>query len=185
MKAVTDGEYATGLALVSRRELAETRLADYAKLLPGNGAAGSVALRRSRCRVDAVSGELQDGALKDTAVEARRGHDRASRSRTRRAVSSHDHGGCEGCVRRLLDAPRPGGGSFDHRDHAIEAYRKVYYGFRSVGERLTRRRDSIDCKQSERVDQLAMSSHAPNVCLREDVGRSARGVRAAPFDCLG
>ncbi|HET9569053.1 MAG TPA: hypothetical protein VFP16_11825, partial [Vicinamibacterales bacterium] len=67
VKAVTDGEYATGLALVSRRELAETRLADYAKYYQAMALQGLSRFAEADAVLTPLVANLQDGALKDTA----------------------------------------------------------------------------------------------------------------------
>ena len=130
VKAVTDGEYATGLALVSRRELAETRLADYAKYYQAMALQGLSRFAEADAVLTPLVANVQDGALKDTArlklaevMIAR--PDPARAEQFLRTITADAKGASEDVWMLLGQAEE----ALDHRDHAIEAYRKVYYGF--------------------------------------------------------
>jgi len=130
VKAVTDGEYATGLALVSRRELAETRLADYAKYYQATALQGLSRFAEADAVLTPLVANVQDGALKDTArlklaevMIAR--PDPARAEQFLRTITADAKGASEDVWMLLGQAEE----ALDHRDHAIVAYRKVYYGF--------------------------------------------------------
>lgn len=129
-KSIIDGQYAAGLALVNRRDLAETRLADYAKYYEAMALQGLSRFAEADAILTPLVAKLQDGALKDTAklklaevLIAR--PDLARAEQFLRTVTSDARGASEDFWMLLGQAEE----ALDHRDHAIEAYRKVYYGF--------------------------------------------------------
>ena len=130
VKAITDGEYATGLALVSRRELAATRLANYAKYYQAMALQGLSRFAEADAVLTPLVANLQDGALKDTSklklaevMIAR--PDPARAEQFLRTITADAKSASEDFWMLLGQAED----ALDHRDHAIEAYRKVYYGF--------------------------------------------------------
>jgi len=129
-KAIGDGQYAPGLVLVNRRDLAETRLADYAKYYQAMALQGLSRFAEADAVLTPLVANLPDGALKDTArlklaevLIAR--PDLARAEQFLRTVTSDAKGASEDVWMLLGQAEE----ALDHRDHAIEAYRKVYYGF--------------------------------------------------------
>ena len=180
VKAVTDGEYATGLALVSRRELAETRLADYAKYYQATALQGLSRFAEADAVLTPLVANVQDGALKDTA-------------RLKLAEITADAKGASEDFWMLLGQAEE---ALDHRDHAIEAYRKVYYGFPLSG-RAADAKTGLDRLQVivgaggpvgdelARAERLFAGRTARGYLEVRKLGRSACGVRAAPFDCFG
>jgi soluble lytic murein transglycosylase len=130
VKAIADGQYAAGLSLVNRRDLRETRLADYAAYYEGIALQGLSRFAEADAVLTRLVGKLQDGALKDTArlklaevLIAR--PDLARAEQFLRTVTADPNGASEDFWMLLGQAEE----ALDHRDHAIEAYRKVYYGF--------------------------------------------------------
>jgi soluble lytic murein transglycosylase len=130
VQAIGDGQYAPGLVLVNRRDLAETRLADYAKYYQAMALQGLSRFAEADAVLTPLVANVQDGALKDTArlklaevLIAR--PDLARAEQFLRTVTSDAKGASEDFWMLLGQAEE----ALDHRDHAIEAYRKVYYGF--------------------------------------------------------
>src|SRR5262245_20254261 len=129
-KAIADGQYAPGLALVNRRDLAETRLADYAKYYQAMALQGLSRFAEADAVLTPLVAGLQDGALKDTArlklaevLIAR--PDLARAEQFLRTITSEPKGVSEDFWMLLGQAEE----GLDHRDHAVAAYRKVYYSF--------------------------------------------------------
>jgi len=130
VKAITDGEFANGLALVSRRELSETRLADYAKYYQAMALQGLSRFADADAVLTPLVASLQDGALKGPArlklaeVLITK-PDPARAEQLLRTITSDTKGASEDVWMLLGQAEE----ALSHRDHAVEAYRKVYYGF--------------------------------------------------------
>ena len=129
-KAIEDGQYAVGLALVNRRDLTETRLAGYAKYYQAMALQGLSRFADADAVLTPLVASVQDGALKDTArlklaevLIAKPDHARAEQFL--RTVTSDAKGASDDFWMLLGQAEE----ALDHREHAIEAYRKVYYGF--------------------------------------------------------
>jgi soluble lytic murein transglycosylase len=164
-KAINDGQYATGLALVNRRDLADTRLADYAKYYQAMALQGLSRFAEADAILTPLVANLQDGALKDTArlklaevMIARPDADRAEQYL--RAITSNPKGASEDFWMLLGQAEE----AVDHRDHAIEAYRKVYYGFPLSGR-------AADAKTA--LDRLHVSVGAGGP-VSEELARAER-----------
>jgi hypothetical protein len=129
-QAIADGQYAVGLALVNRRDLTETRLADYAKYYQAMALQGlSRFAEADAVLTPLVANTTGWGAERPGKTEARRSDDRATRSRARRAIPPHGHVDAKGASEDFWMLLGQAEEALDHRDHAIEAYRKVYYGF--------------------------------------------------------
>jgi len=129
-KAIDEGQYAVGLALVNRRDLTETRLEDYAKYYQAMALQGLSRFAEADAILTPLIANLQDGALKDAArlklaevMIAR--PDPARAEQFLRTLIANSKGVSEDFWMLLGQAEE----AVDHRDHAIEAYRKVYYGF--------------------------------------------------------
>jgi len=129
-KSISDGQYAAGLALVTRRDLAETRLADYAKYYQAMALQGLSRFAEADAVLTPLAANVRDGALKDTVrlklaevLIARPDPDRAEQFL--RTITSDPKGASEDFWMLLGQAEE----AVDHREHAIEAYRKVYYSF--------------------------------------------------------
>ena len=181
-KAIEDGQYAVGLALVNRRDLTETRLADYAKYYQAMALQGLSRFAEADAVLTPLVASMQDGALKDTArlklaevLIAR--PDRARAEQFLRTVTSDAKGASDDFWMLLGQAEE----ALDHREHAIEAYRKVYYGFPLSG-RVADAKTGLDRLQvtvgagGPVVDELA---RARTPVCRPALGRSAGGARAA------
>jgi soluble lytic murein transglycosylase len=130
VKAITDGEYATGLALVSRPEPGETHLDSYAKYYQALALQGLSRLPEADATLTALVAGTPNGYLGEAArlklaevILARQDQSRAEqllRGITESSKSASDD------VWMLLGQAEE---DLDHRDHAIEAYRKVYYDY--------------------------------------------------------
>jgi soluble lytic murein transglycosylase len=129
-KSIANGQYAAGLALLSRRDLAETRLADYAKYYQAMALQGLSRFAEADAVLTPLAANVRDGALKDT-VRLKLAEVLIARSDLERAeqflrtITSDSKGASEDFWMLLGQAEE----AIDHRDHAIEAYRKVYYSF--------------------------------------------------------
>jgi soluble lytic murein transglycosylase len=155
VRAITDGEYATGLALVNRRDLADTRLDDYAKYYQAIALQGLSRFAEADAVLTPLVASLQEGALRDT----------AKLKLAEVLIAKPDPARAEQFLRSITSDPK--GASEDfwmlqgqaeealiHRDHAIEAYRKVYYGFPLSGQ-------APDAKAGLDRLQVAVGASAP------------------------
>jgi soluble lytic murein transglycosylase len=165
VKAITDGEYTTGLALVNRRDLADTRLAGYAKYYQAMALQGLSRFAEADAVLTSVVASAHEGALRETArlklaevLIAK--PDLARAEQFLRAITSDLKGASEDVWMLQGQAEE----ALDHRDHAIEAYRKVYYGFPLSGR-------ATDAKTGLDRLQVAVGAGAP---IGDELSRAER-----------
>jgi soluble lytic murein transglycosylase len=130
VKAINAGEYATGLALVSRPVLDESYLSDYAKYYQAIALQGQTRLGEADAALTALVESKPDGYLADAArlklaevVLARPDASRAEQ--LLRAMVANSKAPSDDVLMLLGQAEE----ELNHREHAIDAYRRVYYGF--------------------------------------------------------
>jgi soluble lytic murein transglycosylase len=143
VSAIASGEYASGLALVSRQDPGEGYLSDYAKYYQAIALQGLLRLPEADTILTALVASLPQGYLSEAApvklaevLVARPDFARAEtllRTIAARPAASED-------VWMLLAQAEEG---LLHRDHAIEAYRKVYYSF-PLGGRVADAKAGLD-----------------------------------------
>ena len=133
-EAITAGEYANGLALVNRPDLNATRLNDYAKYYQAIALQGLSRLPEADARLTALVASSPQGYLGDRAklklaevLLAR--PDAARAEELLRGITADPKGASEDVWMLLGEAEE----ALSHRDQAIDAYRKVYYGFALSG----------------------------------------------------
>jgi soluble lytic murein transglycosylase len=128
VKAVTAGDYATGLALVTRPGLGETRLGDYARYYQAIALQGLSRMPEADAILTKLSSSPMEGQLAD-AVKVKLAEvmvarqDAARAEQLLRSFTAATKSPAEDVWMLLGQAED----ELNHRDHAIEAYRKVYY----------------------------------------------------------
>ncbi len=166
VKAIVDGEYATGLALVSRRDLVQTPLGDYAKYYQAVALQGLSRLPEADTLLTALVARAPNGALADTArlklAEVLLAREDAARAEQfLRGIVGDGKGASEDAWMLLGQAEE----ALNHRDHAIEAYRKVYYGFPLSGR-------VADAKTG--LDRLKIPVGVAGAPLADELSRAER-----------
>jgi len=148
VKAITAGEYATGLALVSRPDLGETYLNDYARYYQALALQGLSRLPEADAILTALVANKREGYLSQAAklklaevILAR--PDAARAEQLLRGITAETKGASDDVWMLLGEAEE----ALNHRDHAIEAYRKVYYGLPLSG-RVPDAKTGLDRLQS-------------------------------------
>ena len=144
VKAITAGEYARGLALVARPDLAETPLAAYAKYYEAIALQGLSRLPEADAiltRLSSGAGEGQlGGAVRLKLAEVMLARQDAERAeQLLRGYTAASKNPPEDVWMLLGEAEE----SLNHRDHAIEAYQKVYYGL-PLGGRAADAKTALD-----------------------------------------
>ncbi len=144
VKAITAGEYANGLALVARPDLAETPLAAYARYYEAIALQGFSRLPEADAiltRLSSGPGEGQlGGAVRLKLAEVMLARQDAERAeQLLRSYTATSKNPSEDVWMSLGEAEE----SLNHRDHAIEAYRKVYYGL-PLGGRAADAKTALD-----------------------------------------
>ncbi len=144
VKAITAGEYANGLALVARPDLAETPLAAYARYYEAIALQGFSRLPEADAiltRLSSGPGEGQlGGAVRLKLAEVMLARQDAERAeQLLRGYTATSKNPSEDVWMSLGEAEE----SLNHRDHAIEAYRKVYYGL-PLGGRAADAKTALD-----------------------------------------
>ena len=144
VKAITAGEYANGLALVARPDLAETPLAAYARYYEAIALQGFSRLPEADAiltRLSSGPGEGQlGGAVRLKLAEVMLARQDAERAeQLLRSYTATSKNPSEDVWMLLGEAEE----SLNHRDHAIEAYRKVYYGL-PLGGRAADAKTALD-----------------------------------------
>ena len=130
VKAITAGEYSSGLALVTRSELGETYLSDYAKYYEAIALQGLARLPEADAILTALVNSAPQGYL-GAAAERKLAEvvlarpDAARAERLLRTMTAGPHGASEDAWMLLGQAEE----ALNNRDRAMEAYRKVYYDF--------------------------------------------------------
>ena len=144
VEAIGDGEFATGLGLLTRSDLADTRLADYAKYYQAIALQGLSRLPEAdailtKLAANPIEGQLGDAVkLKLAEVMLARG-DAARAEPHLRSLTATAKNPSEDLWMLLGQAEE----TLNHRDHAIEAYRKVYYGL-PLGGRAADAKTGLD-----------------------------------------
>jgi len=130
VKAIAAGNFAVGLPLVNDAELAKTPMADYARYYTGLALIG---LSR-HAEADAVltallqrapSGFLREGVPLRLAEVAQARQDGPRAERVLRDLSWKDVSAPDEALLKLGAVEE----SVGHRDHALEAYRRLYYDY--------------------------------------------------------
>jgi soluble lytic murein transglycosylase len=166
-KAIADGDYANGLALVSRSDLSATSLNTYAKYYQAIALQGLSRLAEADTVLTALVASAPEGALGEAAKKklaevllAR--PDVARAEQLLRGMTSGPKGASED-VWMLLGQVEE---ALNHRDHAIEAYRKIYYSF-PLGGRVADAKTGLDRLQSP----VGLAAGAP---VAEELARAER-----------
>ncbi|HZM92017.1 MAG TPA: transglycosylase SLT domain-containing protein [Vicinamibacterales bacterium] len=166
-KAIADGEYANGLALVSRSDLSATSLNNYARYYQATALQGLSRLAEADTVLTALVASAPEGALGEAAKQklaevllARPDATRAEQ--LLRGITSGSKGASDD-VWMLLGQVEE---ALNHRDHAIEAYRKVYYSF-PLGGRVADAKTGLDRLQSP----VGVAGGAP---VAEELARAER-----------
>jgi soluble lytic murein transglycosylase len=144
VKAVMAGEYATGLALVTRVDLSSTPLNDHSKYYQAVALQGLSRLPEADAILTKLAENAAEGPLGD-AVKLKLAEVMLARPDAARA---------EQFLRRLTTSAKSPSEdvwmllgqaeeALSHRDHAIEAYRNVYYGL-PLGGRAADAKTSLD-----------------------------------------
>jgi soluble lytic murein transglycosylase len=128
VKAITAGEYATALALVARPDLSETRLGDYAKYYRAIALQGLSRLPEAdailtKLSESPIEGQLADAVKVKLAEVMLARQDGARAEQLLRGFTATSKAPSEDVFMLLGQAEE----ALNHRDHAIEAYRRVYY----------------------------------------------------------
>ncbi len=166
VKAITDGEFAAGLGLVARPDLAETRLADYAKYYQAIALQGLSRLSEADAVLTKLSASPMEGQLGD-AVKMKLAEvmlarqDAARAEQFLRGFTAASKSPSEDALMLLGEAEE----SVNHRDHAIEAYRKVYYGLPLGGR-------AADAKTG--LDRLQMPVGVAGAPIVDELSRAER-----------
>jgi peptidoglycan lytic transglycosylase len=167
VKAIAAGEYANGLGLVSRPELSGTSLNDYARYYQAIALQGLSRLPDADALLTALVASTPDGYLSEVAklklaevLLAR--PDPARAEQLLRGITSDPKGAPDDVWMLLGQAEE----ALNHRDRAIEAYRKVYYSF-SLGGRVADAKTGLDRLQSP----VGVAGGAP---LGEELARAER-----------
>jgi soluble lytic murein transglycosylase len=164
VKAITAGEYATGLALLDDEDLGETRLGDYRRYYQAVALQGLLRLPEADAILTTLVNSRPEGFLAEAAefklAEVVLARPDAARAETLlRRITSGSNASEDAWI--LLGQAEE---SLDHRDHAIEAYRKVYYGF-PLGAR------AVDAKTALDRLRVPVGTGAP---LGEELARAER-----------
>ena len=167
VKAIAAGDYANGLALVSRPDLSGTSLNDYARYYQAIALHGLSRFPEADTLLTALVKSAPEGYLTEVAklklaevLLAR--PDAARAEQLLRGITSDPKGASEDVWMLLGEAEE----ALNHRDHAIEAYRKVYYGF-PLGGRVADAKTGLDRLQSP----VGVAGGAP---LDEELARAER-----------
>jgi soluble lytic murein transglycosylase len=166
VRAITAGDYATGLAFVTRPDLAATDLSDYAKYYQAMALQGLSRLPEAEAILTKLAETLGEGRLGD-AVKLKLAEVTLARPDAARA---------EQLLRSLTtSAKRPSDDlwmllgqaeeALSHRDHAIEAYRKVYYGMPLGGR-------AADAKTG--LDRLQVPVGVTGASIGDELARAER-----------
>ena len=167
VKAIVAGEYSSGLALVTRTELGETYLSDYAKYYEATALQGLSRLPEADAVLTALidsppQGYLADAARRKLAEVILARQDAARAERLLRTMTTGAHGASEDVWMLLGQAEE----ALSNRERAVEAYRKVYYDFPLSG-RAADAKTALDRLQSP----IGAAAGAP---VREEFARAER-----------
>jgi soluble lytic murein transglycosylase len=166
VRALVAGDFSKGLALVEDSNLDEAVLSDYVTFYR------AIALQEASrlAEADAALTSLVEGkpqgylseaaALKQAEVALARGNAQRA-ERILRALSVSRLGEPEDTLLALGETEE----AADHRDHALEAYRRVYYGFPASGQ-------AVDAKAA--LDRLQAVGNVPPVSFDEALSRAER-----------
>jgi soluble lytic murein transglycosylase len=144
VKAIAAGEYATGLEFLGRSDLDETPLSDYGRYYHAVALQGLSRLPEADAVLTALVNDAPTGYLSE-AAELKRAEvilarpDPARAEKLLRGITSNAKAVSEDVWMLLGQAEE----ALDHRDHATEAYRKVYYGF-PLGGRISDAKTALD-----------------------------------------
>lgn len=143
-KAIADGEYANGLTLVTRSELSATSLGNYARYYQALALQGLSRLPEADAVLTSLVAASPEGALGEAArlklaevLMAR--PDAARAEQLLRGMTAAPKGASDD-VWMLLGAAEE---ALNHREQAVEAYRKVYYSF-PLGGRVADAKTGLD-----------------------------------------
>jgi soluble lytic murein transglycosylase len=135
VKAIAEGNFATGLPLVTDPALASTPLADYARYYTGVALAGLARFPEADSVFSALLVRAPAGYLRGAVplrlaevAQARRDGERAER--ILRELKLEETSEPEDTLLRLGMVEE----SVGHREHALEAYRRVYYDYPLSGQ---------------------------------------------------
>ena len=166
-RAIADGDYANGLALVSRSDLNATSLGNYAKYYQAIALQGLSRLPEADAVLTALVANAPEGALSEAAKQklaevllAR--PDAARAEQLLRGITSASKGASDDVWMLLGEAEE----ALNHREHALEAYRKVYYSF-PLGGRVADAKTGLDRLRSP----VGVAGGAP---VAEELARAER-----------
>jgi TolA-binding protein len=130
VRAIAAGEFAMGLPLVSQGELSDSRLADYAKYYQAVALQGLSRLPEADAILTAIAGRRPRGFLNQVAnvrlADVALAQDDAPRAEgILRALAGEAAIARDDVLLRLARVEE----ALDHRDHALDAYREVYFGY--------------------------------------------------------
>ena len=167
VKAITAGEYSSGLTLVSGAELGETYLSDYARYYEAIALQGLSRLPEADAILTglvhtAPRGYLGEAAKRKLAEVLLARPDVSRAERLLRTMTEAPNGSSEDIWMLLGQAEE----ALDNRDRAIEAYRKVYYNF-PLSARAADAKTGLDRLQSP----VGAAAGAP---VRDELARAER-----------
>jgi soluble lytic murein transglycosylase len=166
VRAINDGEYATGLPLVDRPDLAKTPLRDYAKYYQAVALQGLSRFSDADAVLTSLVSSTPDGYLGEAAAlklaEVALARPDATRAeRLLRGLVANDTGAPEDLWLLLGQAEE----AVNHREHAIDAYRRVYYGFPLGGR-------AADAKTG--LDRLQVPVGGAGAVVSDELARAER-----------
>ena len=166
VKAIAAGDFATALPLVSNRALDTTGLADYALYYRALALEGLSRLPESDAVLSTLVARAPQGYLNEAArlklAEVALARDDGRRAeQLLRALGAETSSAPEATFVTLGRVEE----SVDHRDHAIEAYRRVYFRFPLSDQ-------ALEAKAA--MDRLKAPSDVQTEALSEQLSRAER-----------
>src|SRR5262245_15974928 len=167
-KAIADGQYANGLTLVTRSELSTTSLGNYAKYYQALALQGLSRLPDADAVLTSLVAAAPEGSLAEVArlklAEVLLARPDAARAEQLLRGMTATPKGASDDVWMLLGAAEE---ALNHREEAVEAYRKVYYSF-PLGGRIADAKTGLDRLKSP----VGIAGGAPAVA--EELARAEK-----------
>ena len=166
VKAIAAGDFAKGLALIDGSNLDETALSDYVTFYRAIALQGASRLPEADAALTSLVERKPQGYLNEAAAlklaEAVLARGNAQRAeRILRALPVSRLGDPEDTLLALGETEE----AAEHRDHALDAYRRVYYGFPASEQ-------AVEAKAA--IDRLQAAGNVPPASFGDALSRAER-----------